>query len=529
MAPKAGRERREIFSKAWLGALRPPEPVQPQVNRHLPLKLRSVASAPVRTETGPETFLEAETIGPGEPAMQPGAQVQRKAALEEMHREIGQLMAAGNRIHTFYDLKCQQLREYYDEELHRVSVALSSNREVWEGVSEARERQRLLSEEIQRSARRCDEAKSEARHMQKAIDEHEEFTKKMFDWKKKMLKAQGDLQHEMRKYERDGLVDVSKMESELGKLDTQLQQLSTSVPAEQLVALLWRRGRGERLRLRRVMHHEGKLLHKAAAKVQVIRTELEKGVQELEDEPFSELLMEECETLSRKIMKLDQENLELQDQILKTGRGEVDLVQHPRPSEPRPMLPMSLPKPRRIDPESLGQEEAGETWPKMEMASFSRDSSKARLPPLGRPQPQREKPTLIGEHERERDKDREACGRPSSVLSSSGVLRRREPLARLDPLASGRPCSDVFSKSSFPPKPFNLQAASEAAKDGRALAAELAGQPKDEPEDKTQKKAQAVASLQRLFFEELKGCGDRNAAAATALRRLAEEDGITCP
>ncbi|CAJ1395381.1 unnamed protein product [Effrenium voratum] len=321
-------------------ALRPPEPVQPQ----------SVASAPVRTETGPETFLEAETIGPGEPAMQPGAQVQRKAALEEMHREIGQLMAAGNRIHTFYDLKCQQLREYYDEELHRVSVALSSNREVWEGVSEARERQRLLSEEIQRSARRCDEAKSEARHMQKAIDEHEEFTKKMFDWKKKMLKAQGDLQHEMRKYERDGLVDVSKMESELGKLDTQLQQLSTSVPAEQLVALLWRRGRGERLRLRRVMHHEGKLLHKAAAKVQVIRTELEKGVQELEDEPFSELLMEECETLSRKIMKLDQENLELQDQILKTG-GEVDLVQHPRPSEPRPMLPMSLPKPRRSDPE----------------------------------------------------------------------------------------------------------------------------------------------------------------------------------
>ena len=48
----------------------------------------------------------------------------------------------------------------------------------------------------------------------------------MFHWKRRMLKAQGDLQHEMRgldysllsrfeavsgKYERDGLVDVSKM------------------------------------------------------------------------------------------------------------------------------------------------------------------------------------------------------------------------------------------------------------------------------------------------------------------------------
>jgi len=36
-------------------------------------------------------------------------------------------------------------------------------------------------------------------------------------------------------------------------------------------------------------------------------------------------------------------------------------------------------------------------------------------------------------------------------------------------------------------------------------------------------KLQAVASLQRLFFEEMKSCGDPNAAAAAALVRLAEE------
>jgi len=36
-------------------------------------------------------------------------------------------------------------------------------------------------------------------------------------------------------------------------------------------------------------------------------------------------------------------------------------------------------------------------------------------------------------------------------------------------------------------------------------------------------KCQAVASLQKLFFEEVNNGGDPNIAAAAALRRLAEE------
>lgn len=306
-------------------ALKGPEPVQPQ----------SAAATHESGTAAAESYVEAAIIGPQRPALQPGAQLQRKAALEEMHQEIAQMLAAGTRIHTFYDLKCQQLKQYYDEELHRLCGTLSSNREVWENVSEGRERQRLLAEEIARSQRRCEDANGEAKVMRKAIDEHEEYTKKMFHWNRKMMKAQGDLQHEMRKYERDGLVDVSKMESELGKLDAQLQQLSTSVPAEQIIDLIQRRGKTERMALKRAMKHEGYLLHKAAAKVQVIRSELEKGAQDQEDEPFAELLMEECNTLSRQIMELDQENKDLQSQLLKTG--EIDLIVYqPRAERPQP-------------------------------------------------------------------------------------------------------------------------------------------------------------------------------------------------
>lgn len=47
---------------------------------------------------------------------------------------------------------------------------------------------------------------------------------------------------------------------------------------------------------------------------------------------------------------------------------------------------------------------------------------------------------------------------------------------------------------------------------------------------RVRQKAMAVASLQKLFFEELSSSEDRNAAAASALRRLAErEEPITCP
>jgi len=63
---------------------------------------------------------------------------------------------------------------------------------------------------------------------------------------------------------------------------------------------------------------------------------------------------------------------------------------------------------------------------------------------------------------------------------------------------------------------------------GSALAAELGGGRSSVPEEQSEKdknavKCRAVASLQRLFFEEVQRGGDANAAAAVALKRLAEE------
>eukprot|EP00434_Breviolum_minutum_P002240 symbB.v1.2.001973.t1/scaffold78.1/size345887/10 len=488
--------------------LKAPEPVQPQ----------SVAGTYYGTVMA-ESFVEEVIIGPQQPALQPGSQLQRKMALEEMHQEIAEMLAAGTRIHTFYDLKCQQLQQYYDEELHRLCGTLSSNRQVWENVSEGRERQRLLGEEMLRSCRRCEDANSDARHMKKAIDEYEEYTKKMFNWKRKMMKAQGDLQHEMRKYERDGLVDVSKMESELGKLDAQLQQLSTSVPAEEIIDLIQRRSRTEQRNMKRTMKHEGYLLHKAAAKVQVIRSELEKGAQDQEDEPFAELLMEECNVLSRQIMVLDQENKDLQSQLLKTG--DIDLIVYqPRAERPQPQTWQPPARAGWFGTSFVG----GAPGPTMRSSWSLEDeptSSKGKLPPLSRNSP------VPGEIH--------AC-KSSSVLTSGVLARRRAEPQKLDPL-EGLPNRLDAHTPSFASDDLFKPKASEAGTP--SLVEELAGSPegKDEhdiSESPVLKKAKAVASLQKLFFEELRDSGDRNAAAAQALRRLVDGEGemvqsITCP
>lgn len=65
---------------------------------------------------------------------------------------------------------------------------------------------------------------------------------------------------------------------------------------------------------------------------------------------------------------------------------------------------------------------------------------------------------------------------------------------------------------------------------GSALVAELGGARSSSPEGEEQSESgknavrcRAVASLQRLFFEEVQRGGDPNAAAAVALKRLAEE------
>eukprot|EP00931_Biecheleriopsis_adriatica_P043817 TRINITY_DN25038_c0_g1_i1.p1 TRINITY_DN25038_c0_g1~~TRINITY_DN25038_c0_g1_i1.p1 ORF type:complete len:2677 (-),score=547.60 TRINITY_DN25038_c0_g1_i1:62-8092(-) len=262
-----------------------------------------------------------ELMGPGRPPVRPGGQPERAAHLEGLHTQIGELNSVGTRVNTFYRLKFQQLRQHFEEEIHRISATISSNSKLWENVSEARERQRLLSEEIVRSQRRRNNAVDNVGMFKKDIAEHNEHLQKTSVVKRRLGKEQARLSHEMGRYEKDGLVDVAKIESELGKLDSRIQQLSTVVPADVLVAAVKRRDGAERRRLKLQMRFEGSLLQKSAAKVQVIRTELEKGHEDEEEEPLLDLLMEECTQLAKQAEVMTQENEELQDSILRNMSG----------------------------------------------------------------------------------------------------------------------------------------------------------------------------------------------------------------
>jgi len=307
----------------------------PDASKPLPTLRQVTALQPQKasetTKMSKATVQEVPS-GPGQPVLESGTQPTRAAAIERLHEQLGELNVYGTRVQTFYNLKFQQLRQFYEEDIHRISATLSSNNELWESVSEGRERKRLISDEISRAQRRCDQAVSATGQHGRNLIEHEEALHRFAAVKEKLGAAYRQLQAEMRKYEQDGLVDVSKMESDSAKLDGKLQQLFTMVPAEQMIAVLQKRDRGERRRLVMQKHYEAVLLQKSAAKVHVIRTELEKGHQEREEEPLLDLLIDECDSLAKQAAALEKENKELQERLL-MGRQAPEASRSPTPKE----------------------------------------------------------------------------------------------------------------------------------------------------------------------------------------------------
>eukprot|EP00931_Biecheleriopsis_adriatica_P066642 TRINITY_DN4094_c0_g1_i1.p1 TRINITY_DN4094_c0_g1~~TRINITY_DN4094_c0_g1_i1.p1 ORF type:complete len:254 (-),score=63.83 TRINITY_DN4094_c0_g1_i1:137-898(-) len=210
----------------------------------------------------------------------------------------------------------------------------------------------------------------------------------------------------------------------------------------------------------------------------------------------------------------------------------------------------------------------------------SRTASKAKLPPLGGSASQ---PMMVEDSRRSTS----SLLSSSSLLSTTGVVARRRACAqleRLDPLKSRgldpTGCDSMTFKPAFGNKGLPLPAKAAASTGlgpggasfaglgqslakpvrqascpllstspskswssqipgvagsrpvdnrGLALVAELGGartaegESKKEVEQREAVRSSAVASLQRLFFEEVKRGGDVNAAAAAALKRLAEE------
>eukprot|EP00930_Biecheleria_cincta_P024891 TRINITY_DN17769_c0_g1_i1.p1 TRINITY_DN17769_c0_g1~~TRINITY_DN17769_c0_g1_i1.p1 ORF type:complete len:2573 (+),score=460.92 TRINITY_DN17769_c0_g1_i1:100-7818(+) len=295
-----------------------PSKLLPDLREPQPVIPHSRASGVLMSPTPPQSAAQQSIVasGPSQPSMEPGSQHLRAAAIQALHVQLGEVTSASTRMQTFYNLKFQQLRHYFDEEIYRISSALSSNSELWENVSEVRQRHQLLTEEVSRAQNRHDNLDAAGKEYTRSMAEHEGAMAKFAQWKRRMNKAQTKLQHETRKYEQDGLVDVRKIESECARLDAKLRHLQTVVSAEEIVAVVQRRDRGERRRMRMQKHWEGKLLNKVTAKVQVIRNEMEKGQQDRDDEPLLELLIGECEELAARAQELEKSNQELQQLLL---------------------------------------------------------------------------------------------------------------------------------------------------------------------------------------------------------------------
>jgi len=116
-------------------------------------------------------------------------------------------------------------------------------------------------------------------------------------------------------------------------------------------------------------------------------------------------------------------------------------------------------------------------------------------------------------------------GSGSEPADRAAALARLPALPAKPSLQASTPAhaSAVGGQSSGSRAPAISRASALVAELGGASVAAAEVDKVDSEAAKNAAKCKAVASLQRLFFEEVRRGGDANAAAAAALKRLAEE------
>lgn len=270
------------------------------------------------------TGKEEKPLGEGAKPMRP-AEVQVVSAsghqdpehpLEELHAEIKMLQKANSRFRTIYHINFKDIRAILEHELNKLSSNLSSNGELWQSVSEVRERQHVVDEELRRVKRRREVAASSIDELNAELVGEIQACENLGTQKEKLAKAQKVLESEMSKYQREGAVDVRKMESDLMKLEQRLKSLRTAsgVKVEELISARESRAKAEQRRMRMQMLKEGAMMNKASAKANLIRMELERGHDDRE-ESLTKLMHDEVQELTQRASEMAQENQRLREAL----------------------------------------------------------------------------------------------------------------------------------------------------------------------------------------------------------------------
>eukprot|EP00929_Paragymnodinium_shiwhaense_P101781 TRINITY_DN64965_c0_g1_i1.p1 TRINITY_DN64965_c0_g1~~TRINITY_DN64965_c0_g1_i1.p1 ORF type:complete len:2661 (-),score=763.07 TRINITY_DN64965_c0_g1_i1:747-8729(-) len=234
----------------------------------------------------------------------------QKTEIEQLHREISDLTYAVSRMEAHFNTKTLHMRQSFEQQLHTFKGALSSNADLWNTVTELRDRDRILKDELgkckgrARAAANINErlmAKSQAE-----VDEAARLTK----WKENAFFRFERLLKEERKYDGVDNFDLDKLLQSQKMLDAQILKMSRNADvderADARIDAEKFRAQTQQAILRRKKSTEQKMTEKAKNKANLIRREIECGDMVL-SEGLIGLLTEDYQDTERQIKALEDE------------------------------------------------------------------------------------------------------------------------------------------------------------------------------------------------------------------------------
>jgi len=250
--------------------------------------------------------------------------------IETLHEEVHHLKQLITRMQTLCRLKFHDLRQDLENQLQKIASKLSSNSELWEHVSEVRERQRLVEEELSTAVERDEATSSAIENLNGNMKEVRDACKRLGIKKERMWKKQGGLEREMSKYEGRNALDVRKMQADIARLNAKVFQSTHAAPVDEHIDAHAKKNHNQQHQLRRQMKKEEHLTQKALAKAQLIRQELETG-EVTDDEALLVLLNQDHQSVLARVTELETANRELRGILEGGGYRTQRATRPPRP------------------------------------------------------------------------------------------------------------------------------------------------------------------------------------------------------
>eukprot|EP00746_Dinoflagellata_sp_MGD_P074353 gnl/MRDRNA2_/MRDRNA2_30042_c0_seq1.p1 gnl/MRDRNA2_/MRDRNA2_30042_c0~~gnl/MRDRNA2_/MRDRNA2_30042_c0_seq1.p1 ORF type:complete len:2129 (-),score=441.85 gnl/MRDRNA2_/MRDRNA2_30042_c0_seq1:27-5600(-) len=414
-----------------------------------------VAVAPVSTKQLGEDPDDKKKIRPD--VTIPGGEDGFSESVEGLLDTINELKYMQVRCRTFQKLKFQTLRQQFEQLIQALAMTLSSNSELWERVSEIRERERLVEDELTRSLQQKQNHEGTLDRLNEQVDFNNDQRQKLQAWRKGKENRLDALEAEVKKYSRLGSINIERLILELNKRDASLRALdSGSVTTDDRIFAESMKASKQQRELAKKIKEVKQHAAKAEAKVELMRSELERGG--MEQDSLVMLWHERwCETTKR-AADVEAENAELKSRN-KSKRGAMQPVAMQGISRELDLPWLS--SPTGAQPAGGGESRSQQHFPHAtefeEHAAFAVGLSVVQRPPLQRrqidqastiiaPPPLKRSPQIgsPGKLKREdimavNESIRDLTGRPSP--KSSPVINRGERVAQAHARSSPRASS----------------------------------------------------------------------------------------